>query len=314
MKIRKFIFYTILALAALAICPIGIKAVGLVTSPILINDALRSHVYEEELTIVNTQNATTTIGFSAEGDIKSWATFYQPDNLTQAITQASLLPHETKNIIVQFNIPADAGLGKHTGLVSVLQAAAAANIKNESNATVTQKVDREVTIIINTQEKINFNASVIPETYDLVLNQPLKIRVIYDNQGNTDIKPDIYLRVQNGDQVEYSVIFPYPDNTPAVKPHSLYEVKSLEIPTAGLSGGQYTVTLDFYNYNALSLSKNFYFSMRSQAELERLLANFISQGKDQWPLFSIAIIIAMAVVIGGVINHRRKKSQLPLKI
>ena len=154
-------------------------------------------------------------------------------------------------LIVKFSVPSSAANGEHNGVISVSQSDAQKDFKNESGSSVTQKIDREVKIIVNTEEKIYFNVSIIPETYDLSLGEPLKIRIIYDNQGNMEISPTIHIKLQNDDKTYYSAIFPYPENTPAVKPRAQYEIKTLEIPTTGYPRGKYIVSLDFYNYDKL---------------------------------------------------------------
>ncbi|MFA5131129.1 MAG: hypothetical protein WC467_01765 [Patescibacteria group bacterium] len=295
--------------------PFTSSAIGQITSPINISDALPSESYEEELMIIGERTASSSIALSASGEVSDWITFYKPENLNLAINSIQLAAGESAKVIAKIMIPANASLGKHSGIVSVALGTGKNEINNQSGAYVTQKIDRDVNINVSSEEKINFNVSIIPETYDLALGEPLNIRIIYDNQGNTNIAPDIHLKMQNGDQVVYSVIFPYPDNTPETKPGSQFEIKSLQIPSTGLERGKYTVNLDFYNNSTLSLQKDFSFSLRTPAEKQSLLAGFFSQLNKQIPLFfllGIALLFALLVMVRGANFFKEKKKSVKL--
>ncbi len=300
MKILKIaIIFFILIFSS---CPLATSAIGQITSPIIISDALPSESYEEELMIIGERTASSTIVLSAAGEIADWVSFYKPENLDQKIDSISLPAGDSAKVIAKIKIPANASLGKHIGLVSVALGTVNNEINNQSGAYVTQKIDREVNINVSSQQKINFDVSAIPETYDLSLNEPLNIRIIYDNQGNTNIAPDIHLKMQTGDNVVYSVIFPYPDNTPETKPGTQFEIKSLQIPTTGLGSGKYVVNLDFYNNDTLSLQKHFSFSLRTAPEKQSLLAGFFSQMNKQIPLFfllGLALLFALLIMVRG---------------
>lgn len=302
----------------LAIYPFTAKAIGQVTSPILISDALPGETYEEKMTVIGASNASAQINLSAEGQIKDWAAFYNPNDLDKPINVVSLNSGEMIELTVKFSIPLDAAKSEYAGFISVSQIASENNFKNESGSSVTQKIDREVKIIVDTEEKIKFDVSIIPETYDLVLGEPLKIRIIYDNQGNMEISPSIRLKLQNNDETYYSAIFPYPENIPAVKPRAQYEIKTLEIPTTGYPRGKYIVSLDFYNYDTLSLSKDFYFNLRSQAEKQGLLSGIINQINKQGPallfIAGLVLLACIAAIAGGIINRRHHKFQKILKL
>lgn len=300
-------------------CPLTSQAIGQVTSPIIISDALPGEAYEERMTVIGASNASTQINISAEGQIKEWVSFYKPEDLNNSIKMVSLKAGEMIELTAKFNIPLSAAKGEYDGYISVSQVASENNFKNESGSSVTQKIDREVKIIVNTEEKINFNVSIIPETYDLTMGDPLKIRIIYDNQGNMEISPSIRLKLQNDDQTYYSVIFPYPENTPAVKPRAQYEIKTLEIPTTGYPRGKYIVSLDFYNYDTLSLSKDFYFNLRSQAEKQSLLMGIINEINKQGPalllVIGLVLLACIAAIAGGLINRRHhNRYQKALKL
>ncbi len=305
MKINK-ILSGIFALA-LIIIPSGSQAIGQLTSPIVIKDALRGLSYEEQLTIVNTEKTRVKLNLSAEGAIKDWTQFFFPNDLETPINDFELVGGQSIQITALFIIPDSVANGEYEGIVSVSKAASTEGKENESTAAVTQKIDRDVKIIIDDNEVINFDASIIPDSYDLPSGQVLKIRIIYDNRGNTSIAPQVKLNVMTGDEINNSIIFPYPENTAAVKPHTIYEIKTLEIPTSGLTNGKHLLTLDFYNNDSLSLQKDFYFTIYDESKYKALIAGVVDNNKDQFPLIILFIVIIIATVIGTSLVNRRKR-------
>ncbi len=312
MKKLKFVIISLFSI--LLVVPTTSFAIGQITSPIIISDALRGRSYDEELTIINTEKATTTINLSAEGAIKDWTTFFEPNNLDIATSSIFVPAAKTIKMIARFNIPESASLGEHIGMVSVGQSAASKPDATESSASLTQKIDRQVLIKINTQEKISYNVSIIPENYDIALNQNLKIRIIYDNLGNSDIKPDIHLQIKNGDNIKYNILLPYPDNELAVKPNSQHEIRFLEIPLTGFDKGKYEASFDFYDNDKLTQQKDFYFNIREEAEIKTLMGSLIDTAKKQGPLLLVGVgIVILGVFMSRLMIIRRKKYQRILK-
>lgn len=305
MKINK-ILSGLFALTLIMI-PLSSQAIGQLTSPIIIKDALRGLSYEEQLTIVNTEKSRVKLNLSADGAIKDWTKFYFPNDLETPINDFELVAGQSIQITALFIIPDNVANGEHQGIVSVSKAASTEGKENESTAAVTQKIDREVKITINDKEIVNFEASIIPDSYDLPSGQALKIRIIYDNRGNTSIAPQIKLNILTGDEINTSVIFPYPENTPATKPHSIYEIKSLEIPTSDLGNGKHLLTLDFYNNDSLSLQKDFYFTIYEESKYKALIAGVVDNNKDQLPFLILLVVIIIATIIGTSIVNRRKR-------
>ena len=305
MKINKIL--SGIFVLTLIIIPISSQAIGQLTSPIIIKDALRGLSYEEQLTIVNTEKTRVKLNLGAEGAIKDWTKFYFPNDLETPINDFELVAGQSIQITALFIIPDNTANGEYKGTVSVSKIASTDGKENESTAAVTQKIDRDVSIIINDKEIINFEASIIPESYDLPSGQAMKVRIIYDNRGNTSISPEIKVNIMTGDETNYSVIFPYPENTPAVKPHTIFEIKNIEIPTTNLDKGKHLLTLDFYNNDSLSLQKDFYFTIYDESKYKALIAGVVDNNKDQLPLLILFVVIIIATIIGTSLVNRRKR-------
>lgn len=251
------------ALSALLLSlPAAAFAIGQITEPIVVDNALRGQSYESTVTVVNTEKTDTDISLSADGDIKDWVKFYQKSTDENTIDSISLKAGEKKDLVARFTVPDSAANNAYKGVISVSgKPGEYTSNGKDSGSSVTQKIDREVTINVSDQEIVKFDASIIPESYDIARGDPLKIRVQYDNRSNIDIKPQISIKLQNGDNTAYNAIFPYPDNIAAVKPGSIFEIPQLEIPTSNLATGKYKVILKISEGDKFSLDKDFTFSI-----------------------------------------------------
>lgn len=289
LRLKQLLYVCCLALVGMM--PWSVLAIGQVTDPIVIDDALRGEEFQEEVIIMNTQDKDIQAGLSAEGQIAEWAKFYNIDDPKTPVDSVSLAAGARLNMYVRFAIPQDVANGQYTGMIGVSEKPATTEGQTETGSTLTQRIDREVTINVSDQEKINITASVIPAGYDLKAGDPLKIRVIYDNQSNISVAPQIDFKIKNGDEVVYNVIFPFPENTDKIKPLAQYEIPELEVATDKLSAGKYLVEMNILQ-NGQTVTNND-FDLNITAGLSSLSV-------------SIFVIIAIVVVAAGVIISRRR--------
>jgi hypothetical protein len=214
------------------------------------------------MTVVNTEDSAATIKLSAEGDIAGWVRFYKNVTDTDNITDIAVVSGKKASIFARIIVPAGTPNGTYRGIISVSKTAANyTGNEGESGSSVAQKIDREVTVEVSDAENISFDASIIPESYDLNRGNVLRIRIIYDNRSNIMINPQTAIKIKQGENVIYSAIFPYPDNQPKVSPNSLYEIPALEIPTSNLETGKYEAVLAISQEDKYSIEKNFTFSI-----------------------------------------------------
>lgn len=252
----------VLFVALLFSLPVPVLAIGQITDPIAISDALRGQSYERIITVVNTEKLTTEITLSAGEDIADWVRFYADSASKDAIDKITLPAGGKQDVIARFTIPPSAPNKTYTGTISV--SGKPGEFKgdgSDSGSAVTQKIDREVTIGVSDKEVVDFAVSLIPETYDLNRGDFLKIRVQYDNRSNIDIRPQIDLKITDGGETVYSAIFPYPENAPSVKPAAIYEIPALEIPTSNLDNGNFKAIFKLSEDDKFSLDKEFGFSL-----------------------------------------------------
>ena len=261
-ELKKTRFLTIvLSLFSILALPMVIFAIGQVTEPIIVENALRGGEFEETLNIINTQKEEIEVGLSTSGEIAGWAKFYKPQDLKNPIEAIGISANERTDIIVIFGVPKETPNGTYKGFVGVTQKPKTSDAKQGSSVSVAQKIDREVTITVSGKEIISVKTSIIPQKYDLAKDEALKIRVIYDNQGNISITPELQIKIKKESQVVYSAIYPYLDTEPAVRPSSIYEVPGFEIPTTGWQEGKYIAEIAIFQAGQKVSENSFRFSV-----------------------------------------------------
>ncbi|MBU1036943.1 hypothetical protein KKF32_02820 [Patescibacteria group bacterium] len=285
----------ILALVSLII-PAKLLAIGQVTEPIVVDNALRGQAIEKEMFLLNTEDMEVTFNLIAEGDITDWTTFYYPDDLTIPIENVSIFPKSRSTIIAKIEVPEDVANNTYQGFVSILNVPNIENGTEETSAVITQKVARQVSITVTDQEDVNVDVSIIPTTYDLSGRQPLEIRVIYYNQGNVIIRPDIQVKITQAGETKTNTFYSYPDDFAGVKPLSSLEIPSIEVPTSGLKTGKYTALVSILYKGQSIYEKSFDFSVLS--------SNKIIDINNPLVIGIIGIIIVL--IIGTVLLIRKK--------
>lgn len=225
-------------------------AIGMMTKPIVIENVLRGQEVTTALTLRNSDDHEVIYEIKAEGQVADWATFFSADdtNFENPITEVKMPVKEYINVVVKFNIPEDAPNGEYTGELFVSEDLGGKVNSDEASVGVLQKVGREVTIVVTDKEIIQFKTTFIPKTYDVQKGKPLEIRVLYDNQGNIAVKPDLQLRIfKEGEETAfYNAIFPYPDGEEAVRAYAQKEISPVEWQTSGQEIGTYIAELKVF--------------------------------------------------------------------
>lgn len=307
-RITALVFGLLLAL------PLGARAIGQITDPIHLTNALREKTYDETLTVVNTDSSASLLQLGAEGDIAQWVSFYRSAPAAESISELEVPAKTSLNLIARFTVPRGTPNGKYQGVVSVSkQMADLESSSEESGNSVSQRIDREVTIEVRDQEEVVFDVSLIPEKFDLVPGELLKIGVIYDNRSNIAISPQIHMKIMQGEDTLYSAIFPYPENAAPVGPNSLFEIPALEIPTSNLGNGKYEALFTLSQGDSYALDKDFTFSL-GLVKSAVASANNLPDAKGGWPLLKIGSLLLISSALYLLANPRirlfRRKTRL----
>lgn len=273
--------------------PLGALAIGQITAPIEIKNALRTKMYEESVTVINTEMSKAVIDLSAEGDIAGWTRFYSDSKSQDNITSIEIPAMTKTSIVARITVPAGKPNGTYTGTISVSKKAGEFQSTEESGSSVSQKVDRDVRIDVQDAEQVNFDASIIPEKYDLTKDETLKVRIIYDNRSNVEIAPQISFKIGSGDQVIYNAIFPYPESEEKVQPGAIKEIAPLEIPLSALQNGKYEAAFKMEESDKFSLDKDFTFSVgmvKAASTAQDTEDKSTGNGQELLPLAFLAIL------------------------
>jgi len=263
-KKNLFFLFCLIIFSSLFFSAQKVSALGQITEPIVIKSALRGQSATAVLTILNSESKEIKVDLKAEGQIGAWATFYDINDKKMAnpINQLSLPIKAYQDAMVKFEIPADAPNGVYTGVIGVATVPETTSPETESSSNISQRIDREVSITVSDKEVVALNVSVIPSTYDLSKNESLKIRIIYDNQGNVAIKPDAQLKISRDGQTIYNAIFPYPENEEAVRPQVIKELPApIEWTTTGQPNGKYQAEVKILVNGQIAKENSFRFSV-----------------------------------------------------
>jgi uncharacterized membrane protein len=311
MKMKKALFGILAIFAFLFVLPQAVLGIGQTTDPIIINDALRGQTFQKEVIIVNSEKTKSVIEVLAEGDIAEWAKFFDKSDLTNPITEITMDAGVTKNILAEIAIPEDVKNGKYAGFIGVTKKTEN-EISSESSASVAQKINRKVEITVSDVENISIKVSVIPEKYDLEEKESLKVRLIYDNQGNVAVRPDMNVKIKKEDKILFSITYPFSEETQSIKPKAVSEVPGIEIPTATLEKGSYAAEIDFVVDQKIISMESFRFSIG--ASVNGANDNFKSLGfLDRFGLglvlAGIIFMALIAVIIRKRMNSRKVNSE-----
>ena len=299
-RILNFSNYLLLALAFLFL-PQSVFALGQTTKPIVVENAMRGEKIQQEMVVVNTDSSDLPVELTAEGDISDWTTFYLPENLNEPITETIIPADKNLKLIVIFSVPIDTAGNEYKGLIGVINMPPDKEENDGSLVYIRQKIDRKVTITVSDSgEIINIEkSSIIPNTYDLKIDKPLDIRVIYDSQGNVSIRPQLRLTIRKNEEIIHDVIYPYPENDEAVNSLSQHEIDPIVVQTIGWEEGRYLAELAFFHDNEIILEKGFNFSI--VAEKEEAQSGVFTVGSIDKRLF-LFIFAVFLIVIGFIVK------------
>lgn len=306
---RIVIFVVVLSIFSFVL-PQTSLAIGQMTKPIVIENVLRSQEVTAILYLVNSGDKELTYQLKTEGEIANWASFYKIDdeNLENPITEILISPQSKIEAVVKFTIPQDTPNGEYTGEVVIISAPTKDKETGKMIVSVSEMIGREVSITVTDKEIIKFETTIIPLKYGVANGEPLKIKVIYDNQGNVSIKPDIQLKITqiSTGKIVQNVIYPYPENETAVKPFERREFPNLiEWLTAGQENGKYRAEIKVLLNGKVIEEESFRFDIGVDimALLLASIANLFG-GNLTLAWFVIGGIILLIAGILALVNKR----------
>lgn len=301
---------TILTFLSLGLAQ-NVLAIGQMTKPIVIENALRGQEIQETLNLFNSEEKEVNYGLVADGDIKNWTTFYTADNLKDAITKVKVSVQSYLNVIAKFKVPDDIPNGTYLGQVAVVTMTEEEENKKEGlNVSVGMRVGRDVSIAVTDKEIVNFQTTIIPLDYGVKKGETLKIKIIYENQGNVVVKPDLQLKILKDDKSIFNAIFPYPEGVEPVKPLERKELPSLiEWQTSGQENGNYRAEVNVMLKNEIVKIDSFRFVVgTSKSGLVAGLKDI--EWQVYWPILVLILVAAFAVLVVAFAKRNIKKKEI----
>lgn len=312
-NMKKIIISTlVLVLALTMFWPLTSFGIGQMTEPIVIENARQGEIFEKTLYLFNTEEGEDIFKITAENEVADWVKFYDPKDLETSIEEINISGNSRYDIVAKFLIPRGTPNGEYIGAVSVAVFAKNEELEEDILTTVSQKIDREVKITITDKEEINVKTSIIPKTYNLKAGEPLLIRIIYDNQSNIKIRPQVQIKLKRNEQTMHNAIYPFPEELDSVNSFSMKEITPLEIQTTGLEDGKYLAEMSIIIDEKHKYYDQFSFSIGTAVDEDNdnIFSSFILRiGGGSTPLgllFAGGFILLLSIFLFA--RMRRKRS------
>ncbi|MFZ3099677.1 MAG: hypothetical protein WA103_00370 [Minisyncoccales bacterium] len=220
----KLLLSAVFSVGFFVLLPVSVLAIGQMTQPIVFENAMRGQELTETLTLFSSQDADVVYGLAGSGDIANWASFYKIDDIESVnpITEIDVPAKEQVKVTVKFFVPADTPNGKYTGSVAVTGGVPERQESSLNQVQVMDRVARKVTINVTDEEKILLEAEIIPAKYGVSVAEPLRIKALFENKGNVEIRPETHIKITrlSDSKTVHTAIYPYPEDEEAIKPFS----------------------------------------------------------------------------------------------
>lgn len=306
-KIISSIFVLTLVLAAFQ--PMTAFGIGQMTEPIIIENAKQGEVFEEIIYIFNTEKTENVFKLTAEEDIAGWVKFYDPKDMETQIEKIAISQGSRYDVLARFSIPEGTPNGKYIGAISVVTSSENEKSEEKVSTTVSQEIGREVNITVTDIEKINLKTSIIPNTYNPPKGESLKIRIIYDNQSNIKIRPQIQVKIKKDEKTFHNAIYPFPEELESVNSFSMKEINPIEIQTVGLENGKYLAEMTIIVNEENKYNEKFLFSVGSLVKGESTGLGFVSRiggGNSALGWLMIGGFLAAVAALGISVNRKKR--------
>lgn len=314
-------FFLGIFLAAIFLVPLANEAlaIGMITEPIVLENMLRGGETTQLIKVFNPESSEAVYELGASGQIQGWVQFFEKGKPDSFVTNVAVPPKSYYDVFAKIKVPEGTPNGTYAGEINVKQNLSGQVKSTESAVAVAQMVSQEVKITVTDKEVVKLSTTVIPESYDVKINEPLKIRLIYENLGNISLKPSFQLKIVSASDGKtiLNAIYPYPDNEPAVGPGERKIMPVLDWPTSGQQSGKYLVEATSLVGSEAVGRNNFRFSLGySSTQDGKVLGAFISligggNTKAGWAV--LAGVIILAAVLSAYLIYKKRKNTSSLR-
>ncbi len=292
------------------------SAFSIGAKPIIIENALRGTEIVEYFKIINSEANPITLKLQASGEIASWVSFYDPDDLKlqNPVSEITVAPKKKVKVPVKFQIPQDVPNGTYKGEISAVKIVPESQ-KGKIGVGVFTQLGKKVEITVTDKEILDFSVQIIPMKLFVPTNQPLQIKVIYQNNGNVYIKPDLHLKIihLSTGKVVHNAIYPYPEEESPVKPFERKVFENLiEWQTYGQPKGKYKAEVKVL-LNGKEYDKK-EFSFKVGYDIREILMAWIGKIGGGNVLLGWFVLGAIFALIAGILTILHKNPQILEKI
>lgn len=314
MKVNKFISLNfVVTLVFLGLCFVSLPgralALGQMTQPIVIDNAIKGETYESQMMMVNSDGKDETVNIFADGAIKDWVKFYKMDDSKNPITSILLPNGSSVNVMARFVIPGDEPNGVYSGTLD-MQTIAEKTPDNTTSVAVTSKVPRDVKITVGGGQVVAAQCYLNPLAVTLATNDPFQIQIICQNTGNVSLKPQAQLKISNSaGTIVSNTIFPYPDDLDPIHAKAMQKW-TIVWQTANQAAGNYSSDTTILLGDKSALQQVIKFSVGMGPQSHYLLAGVAASGIGKYANVIIgAAALAFAIlVLTFIIVGKRAKS------
>ena len=183
----------IIAITALLILCSTVGAdigLGIAPASMTISDALKGGSYERMITVFNTGDDAGTFMLTAEGECSEWTSFYAEYDPNTPLVEVVIPAGGKAKVLVRLDIPGDIANADYAGTI---YAQSIPKEKTDAEGAAAQAVIRipsKITIEVTGTQILKGTVKSIT-TSDTEIGHPLKIKVLFQNEGNVVAKPTI---------------------------------------------------------------------------------------------------------------------------
>jgi len=306
-----------ISLIAFGFCllPMLASATGILSEPIEVENARRGQTHWEDLLLMNSDGKEIIFELSAEGILANWVEFYSADNTKDPITKIAVAPNTNLGIKAKFSIPDNVANGKYQGQLISKTAVSPREMSGDAVMNIVKRFGRDVSITVTDNQILDFNTIFIPVSYSVAQGDVFRVRMIHENHGNVDIKPNVELRIsQNGEEI-FKAVFPYPDNDGLIQPNERKEIENqIEWRTKGYDLGNYDVVLSTFHNDKLNQKEEFMINIgtdkKGLASLVFGADGFGGKNSLPWVIATSLVLLVVAILVITKLRKSKNSSLL----
>ncbi|HOX29551.1 MAG TPA: hypothetical protein P5080_01075 [Candidatus Paceibacterota bacterium] len=272
-------------------------AVGQITAPIVIDNAMRGEEVAVDLYFVNSDNIKEQFLVSAGGKTAEFTSFYTTaDKSTPLTSEFTLAANGRMQAVAIFKIPADIPNGTYTGFINIKSVPQSLDSSNKDavNVSVGQIISRAVTITVTDQENIAASVSIIPSKYTYSSSENFTVNINVRNESNVSIKPNVHFNIVSDGNPVFDVIYPFPDAKEAIHPGTTIALDPIQWRSMDGKVGTYVASIEVLAKDSVVGKAVIPFTIISEKDV--VLAAVIKSINTHTVSFTVGFLMVLALI------------------